>query len=163
MSCKPSNHKEKMQAEAMFGGGCFWGIQALFDKVEGVLSTAVGYAGGTTVDPSYEQVCSGETGHAEVVHLRFDPQRVSYQKLLEIFFENHDPTTLNRQGPDVGTQYRSVIFVYDAKQKNAAQSMVETLNKSANHRRPVVTEILPAPPFYRAEQYHQNYLCQLKR
>mgnify|MGYP002395705631 CR=1 FL=1 len=149
-----------MHKEAMFGGGCFWGVQAIFDKVAGVVFTEVGYAGGTVPHPSYEQVCSGKTGHAEVVHLRYDSQKVRYEKLLDIFFENHDPTTLDRQGPDVGHQYRSVIFTYDEAQEKTARNFIERLQQSETFQRPIVTKVQPAVEFFRAEEYHQNYLCK---
>ena len=142
----------------MFGAGCFWGVEATFRKVTGVKDVAVGYAGGTTENPTYEDVCGDETGHAEVVHVEFDPALVSYRQLLDIFWSNHDPTTLNRQGPDVGTQYRSVIFYYTREQKAVAEEAKAELEKSGRFRRPIVTQIEPAPPFFRAEEYHQRYL-----
>jgi len=126
--------------------------------VKGVLSTAVGYMGGKLSSPSYQDVCTDETGHAEVVQVEFDPAQVSYDDLLSVFWENHDPTTLNRQGPDVGTQYRSAIFFHNAEQKAAAEASKEALARSGRYRRPVVTEIVPAPEFWRAEEYHQQYL-----
>lgn len=142
---------------ATFAAGCFWGIEAAFRKVDGVVETAVGYTGGTTANPSYEEVCSGRTGHAEAVQIRFDPDRVSYDQLLDTFWVLHDPTTMNRQGPDVGTQYRSAIFVHDAEQEAAALASKARLEESRRLRRPIVTEIVPAVPFYRAEDYHQRY------
>jgi len=145
-------------ATAMFGAGCFWGVELTFRQVEGVLDTAVGYSGGHTENPTYQHVCSGQTGHAEVVQLRFDPTRVSYEKLLEVFFESHDPTTLNRQGPDVGEQYRSVIFYYGAEQAAAARAAKQRLEETGRRKRPIVTQIEPAGPFHRAEEYHQRYL-----
>jgi peptide-methionine (S)-S-oxide reductase len=144
--------------KATFGAGCFWGVEAAFREVKGVLSTAVGYMGGKLSNPSYQDVCTDETGHAEVVQVEFDPAQVSYDDLLRVFWENHDPTTLNRQGPDVGTQYRSVIFYHNAAQKAAAEASKEALARSGRYRRPVVTEIVPAPEFWRAEEYHQQYL-----
>ena len=142
----------------MFGAGCFWGVEEAFRNVPGVKQTAVGYAGGTTVNPSYEDVCSDETGHAEVVQVEFDPDETSYRDLLNVFWAEHDPTTLNRQGPDVGRQYRSVIFYYTPEQKAAAEQSKAELDKSGRFRRPIVTQIQPAPKFYRAEEYHQRYL-----
>ena len=144
--------------KAMFGAGCFWGVEATFRQIEGVKEAIVGYAGGATENPTYEDVCSDETGHAEVVEVEFDPAAVSYQRLLEVFWANHDPTTLNRQGPDVGTQYRSVIFYYSPEQKAAAEESKATQDRSGRFRKPIVTQIEPAPPFYRAEEYHQRYL-----
>src|SRR5580658_142762 len=144
--------------KATFGAGCFWGVEAAFRELKGVVSTAVGYAGGAHPNPTYQDVCSDETGHAEVVEVEFDPSQVSYDDLLRVFWENHDPTTLNRQGPDVGTQYRSVIFYHDAAQQAAAEASKAALAKSGRYRRPIVTAILPAPEFWRAEEYHQQYL-----
>ena len=142
----------------MFGAGCFWGVEATFRSIGGVKEAIVGYAGGQTENPTYEDVCSDETGHAEVVEVEFDPAAVSYGQLLEVFWANHDPTTLNRQGPDVGTQYRSVIFYYTPEQKAAAEQSKAAQDRSGRFRRPIVTHIEPAPPFYRAEEYHQRYL-----
>ncbi len=149
--------------KATFGAGCFWGVEAAFRQVEGLVATAVGYAGGTTENPTYKDVCSHRTGHAEVVEVDYDPSRVSYEKLLEVFWANHDPTTLNRQGPDVGDQYRSVIFFHDEEQRAAAVASKEALDRSGRYRRPIVTQIVPAPTFYRAEEYHQQYLEKLGR
>jgi peptide-methionine (S)-S-oxide reductase len=146
--------------QAMFGAGCFWGVEETFHNLQGVTSTAVGYAGGTTENPSYEDVCSDETGHAEVVHLEFDPSQISYDQLLDVFWSNHNPTTLNRQGPDVGTQYRSVIFYYSLEQKAAAEASKQKLAASGKFNRPIVTQIEPAPNFWRAEEYHQRYLAK---
>lgn len=146
--------------KAMFGAGCFWGVEETFRKLPGVVSTAVGYAGGTKDNPSYEDVCSDETGHAEVVQLEFDPSQISYDQLLDVFWSNHNPTTLNRQGPDVGTQYRSVIFYYSPEQKAAAEKSKAQLAGSAKLNRPIVTKIEPAPKFWRAEEYHQQYLAK---
>lgn len=129
--------------KATFGAGCFWGVEAAFRMVEGVTATAVGYAGGDTEHPTYQQVCTGRTGHAEVVQVTYDPARVSYEELLGVFWESHDPTQRNRQGPDVGTQYRSVIFVHDEAQEKAAIASKEALGASGRHRKPIVTEILP--------------------
>ena len=144
--------------KATFGAGCFWGVEAAFRQVEGVLATAVGYSGGRPANPTYEDVCSGRTGHAEVVEVEFDPAKVSYEQLLDVFWENHDPTTLNRQGPDVGEQYRSAIFTLTPEQEAAARASKESRAKSGQYKRPIVTEITPASPFYRAEEYHQRYL-----
>jgi peptide-methionine (S)-S-oxide reductase len=147
-----------MTEKATFAAGCFWGVEAAFRQVPGVLDAAVGYSGGGFPNPTYEDVCTGRTGHAESVRVEFDPARVSYGQLLDVFWENHDPTTLNRQGPDVGTQYRSVIFVEGPEQEKAAKESKERLEKSGRYRRPIVTEIAPAQPFWRAEDYHQRYL-----
>jgi peptide-methionine (S)-S-oxide reductase len=147
-----------MTEKAMFGAGCFWGVEAAFRQVKGVVSTAVGYAGGTTANPTYKEVCSDRTGHAEVVQVEYDPSQVSYEELLKVFWENHDPTQMNRQGPDLGPQYRSAIFFYTPEQETAARASKEALERSGRHRRPIVTEITPAPEFYRAEDYLQQYL-----
>ena len=144
--------------KATFGAGCFWGVEAAFRRLPGVTSTAVGYAGGATENPTYRQVCSDNTGHAEVVEVEFDPAVVSYEKLLETFWTNHDPTQLNRQGPDVGTQYRSAIFYHSPQQQALALLSAQELEKSGRFRRPIVTKIEPAQTFYRAEEYHQQYL-----
>jgi peptide-methionine (S)-S-oxide reductase len=144
-------------AIATFGAGCFWGVEAAFRGVPGVTSTTVGYAGGTLANPTYEQVCSGRTGHAEVVQVEYDPERIGYEQLLEVFWASHDPTQRNRQGPDVGTQYRSVIFAHDAEQERAAKAAKAELEAAGRHRRPIVTEIVPFAGFYRAEAYHQQY------
>jgi peptide-methionine (S)-S-oxide reductase len=144
--------------QATFAAGCFWGVEAELRAVPGVVETQVGYTGGTTEKPTYEQVCSGRTGHAEAVWLRFDPQRVSYEKLLDIFWKLHDPTTLNRQGPDFGSQYRSAIFFHDETQHKAAEAVRDRLAASGTFRRPIVTQIVPAATFYPAEEYHQRYL-----
>ena len=144
--------------KATFGAGCFWGVEKIFSKVPGVVSTTVGYAGGATKDPTYEEVCAHGTGHAEAVELAYDPAQVSYEELLMTFWEWHDPTTLNRQGPDVGSQYRSVIFTHDEEQATLAKRSKEILEKSGVFKGPIVTQILPAGPFYTAEEYHQKYL-----
>ncbi len=144
--------------KATFGAGCFWGVEATFRQTPGVVGTQVGYLGGTLANPTYEDVCSGRTGHAEVVEVEYDPARVSYDELLDLFWENHDPTTLNRQGPDVGEQYRSAIFFHTPQQEAAARASKERRDRSGRHRRPIVTEITPASAFYRAEDYHQQYL-----
>ena len=144
--------------KATFGAGCFWGVEATFRQIKGVTNATAGYAGGTKDNPTYEDVCTDETGHAEVVEVEFDPSQVSYDQLLDVFWSNHNPTTLNRQGPDVGTQYRSVIFYHSPEQKSAAETSKETINKSGRFRQPVVTQIEPAQRFWRAEEYHQRYL-----
>jgi peptide-methionine (S)-S-oxide reductase len=142
--------------KALFAAGCFWGVEAAFREVPGVTATSVGYSGGTAENPTYEQVCSGRTGHAETVQVEYDPSQVSYEQLLQVFWEAHDPTTLNRQGPDVGTQYRSAIFVEGPEQEATAIASRE--RRQAALRRPIVTEITPATTFWRAEEYHQQYL-----
>ena len=144
--------------KATFGAGCFWGVELAFRKVEGVSDAAVGYAGGQLPAPTYRDVCSGKTGHAEVVDVDYDPEKVSYRQLLEVFWANHDPTTPNRQGPDIGTQYRSVIFTHDAEQQTEALASKAENEAGGRFRRPIVTEITPAGTFYRAEEYHQRYL-----
>ena len=149
--------------KATFGAGCFWGVEEAFRRIDGVTGTAVGYLGGTFENPTYEDVCTGRTGHAEVVQVEYDPSRVSYEQLLDVFWESHDPTTLNRQGPDIGTQYRSAIFFHDEEQEAAATASKERLDASGQFRRPIVTEITPATPFYRAEEYHQQYLAKRGR
>jgi peptide-methionine (S)-S-oxide reductase len=143
--------------KAMFGAGCFWGVEDAFRKVEGVRSSAVGYAGGRTENPTYEQVCSHTTGHAEVVLVEFDPAVVPYERLVETFFTIHDPTQLNRQGPDIGDQYRSAIFTFDEAQKATAERVMDRFEAEGRVRGPIVTEITPAPTFWRAEEYHQQY------
>jgi peptide-methionine (S)-S-oxide reductase len=144
---------------ATFGAGCFWGVESVFMETTGVLSTACGYAGGHTVNPTYKEVCTGTTGHAEVVQVEFDPSVVSYEQLVELFFQLHDPTQLNRQGPDIGTQYRSVIFAHNAEQKAIAERIKKRLDESKVMPKPIATVIEgpPAPVFYRAEEYHQKY------
>lgn len=142
---------------AMFGAGCFWGVEDVFRQVPGVIDTAVGYAGGITRHPSYEEVCSDRTGHAEVVQVHFNPAKVSYGKLLDVFWSNHNPTTTNRQGPDIGSQYRSVIFYTNEEQKELAEEAKAALEKSGQFKKPIVTEISPTVPFWRAEEYHQKY------
>ena len=141
--------------KATFGAGCFWGVEEAFRKVEGVVDVAVGYTGGHTENPTYRDVCSGTTGHVEVVEVEYDPSMVSYEKLLKVFWENHDPTTPNRQGPDVGTQYRSAIFFHNPEQEAAARASKE--EAQTRFRNPIVTEITSASEFYRAEEYHQRY------
>ena len=144
--------------KATFGAGCFWGVETALGNVKGVTATAVGYSGGTLKNPTYEDVCTGRTGHAEVVQVEYDPAQVSYEELLDVFWKTHDPTTLNRQGPDVGTQYRSAIFFHTPEQEAAARVSKENLSASGRCPRPIVTEITPAAEFYRAEEYHQQYL-----
>jgi peptide-methionine (S)-S-oxide reductase len=145
-----------VERQATFGAGCFWGVEAAFRRLDGVTSTAVGYAGGFTEQPTYEQVCSHHTGHAEVVEVTYDPDKVPYEQLLAVFWAEHDPTQLNRQGPDVGDQYRSVILVHDAEQRAAAEASRDRVQKRLS--RPVVTQIEDAPTFWPAEDYHQQYL-----
>ena len=144
-------------AKAAFGAGCFWGVESAFRQVKGVTDAAVGYMGGSLANPTYDDVCTDRTGHAEVVQLDYDPAVVSYQELLRVFFDLHDPTSLNRQGPDYGKQYRSVIFFYDADQQRAALKMKDDLDRSGRFPRKIVTQIAPAPEFWRAEEYHQRY------
>ena len=143
---------------ATFGAGCFWGVEVAFRQIPGVKDALVGYLGGTLANPSYRDVCTGRTGHAEVVQVEYDPGKVTYERLLEVFWENHDPTTLNRQGPDVGTQYRSAIFYHTPEQERAARGSKSRLEASGKFRRPVVTEVTAASTFYPAEDYHQRYL-----
>ena len=143
--------------QATFGAGCFWHVEETFSKVKGVISTSVGFMGGTLKNPSYKDICRGDTGHAEVVHLEFDPDIVSYEELLKVFWDIHDPTTLNRQGPDVGTQYRSVIFSHTPEQEKIAKELKEKLEKSKKFKNKIVTETSPAKEFYKAEEYHQKY------
>jgi peptide-methionine (S)-S-oxide reductase len=144
--------------KATFGAGCFWGVEATFRQIKGVTDAAVGYLGGTLDNPSYQDVCTGRTGHAEVVQVNFDPAQVSYEELLEVFWKSHNPTTLNRQGPDVGSQYRSAIFFHSPAQAAAAKASKEKQEAAGRFKRPIVTEITPAGTFYRAEEYHQRYL-----
>ncbi len=144
--------------KATFGAGCFWGVEEMFRNIPGVKSAVSGYAGGMTENPTYQEVCSHGTGHAEVVEVDFDPAEVSYEKLLDAFWANHDPTTRNRQGPDIGSQYRSVVFYHSPEQKAAAEAKRAELDQSGKFRRSIVTQIEPAPTFYRAEEYHQQYL-----
>ena len=145
-------------ATATLAAGCFWGVEEAFRTTPGVTETAVGYMGGNLENPTYEAVCTDRTGHAEVVQVQFDPAQVSYERLLEIFWEIHDPTTLNRQGPDRGTQYRSAVFYHDQGQQQAAQALKAQLDASGRFRRPIVTEITPASTFWRAEEHHQKYI-----
>ncbi len=146
-----------MSDKAIFGAGCFWGIEAAFRQVPGVHEALVGYSGGHTAEPTYREVCSGQTGHAEVVEVEYDPAQVSYDALLDVFWQIHNPTTLNRQGPDIGTQYRSAIFTLDDDQDRLARASLAKASASGRFPRPIVTEITKASPFYRAEEYHQKY------
>jgi peptide-methionine (S)-S-oxide reductase len=143
--------------KATFAAGCFWGVESAFRQLPGVLATAVGYTGGHTENPTYKEVCSDRTGHAEAVTVEYDPAKISYEQLLEVFWDLHDPTQLNRQAPDHGSQYRTAIFTHDAAQAKAAQASKDGLSKSGKLKRPVVTQIVPAPEFYMAEDYHQQY------
>jgi peptide-methionine (S)-S-oxide reductase len=143
---------------ATFGAGCFWGVEAAFRRVPGVLDAVSGYSGGHTENPSYKDVCTDRTGHAEVVQVTFDPSKVSYEQLLDVFWKIHNPTQVNRQGPDFGTQYRTAIFYHSPEQEAAARKSKQALEASARFRQPVATEITPAGPFWRAEEYHQRYL-----
>ncbi|MEM0129432.1 MAG: peptide-methionine (S)-S-oxide reductase MsrA [Thermoplasmata archaeon] len=142
---------------AVLAGGCFWCTEAVFSELEGVRSVRPGYTGGHAPNPTYEEVCTGATGHAEAIEIRFDPSRISYRDLLVVFFATHDPTSVNRQGNDVGTQYRSAIFVRDDRQRATAEALVRELAAARTFRRPIVTEIVPAGPFYPAEEYHRDY------
>ena len=162
---KPVNKTDRMQKEvidklekATFAAGCFWGVEEAFRKTKGVVDTVVGYTGGFTENPTYKEVCTGRTGHAESVLVTFDPSQISYEELLDIFWNIHDPTTLNRQGPDIGNQYRSAIFYHNENQRIAAIASKERLQNSGKYKREIVTEIKPAMTFYMAEDYHQQYL-----
>ena len=146
--------------KATFGAGCFWGVEVAFRSLPGVVNATVGYEGGHTQDPTYRDVCTDATGHAEVVQVEFDTEKISYDKLLDAFWKLHDPTQMNRQGPDVGTQYRSAIFFHSPEQRMAAQASKEALAASGKHKRPIATEIVPAQTFYPAEDYHQQYLAK---
>jgi peptide-methionine (S)-S-oxide reductase len=148
-------NKMNQLEKATFGAGCFWCVEAVFERLDGVQSVEAGYAGGSTVNPTYEEVCSGRTGHAEVAQITFDPMKINYEKLLDVLWKAHDPTTMNRQGADAGTQYRSVIFYEDEKQKTAAEK--SKMDAAKNFSRPIVTEIKPLTQFYKAEKYHQDY------
>lgn len=159
-----ARHGSRMKTEkATFAAGCFWGVEATFRGTEGVLYTQVGYTGGKTEDPTYHDVCTDRTGHAEAVEVTFDPDVVSYDELLNVFWELHDPTQLNRQGPDVGSQYRSVIFFHSPQQEARAKASKQRLEESGRYKRPISTQIVGACEFYRAEEYHQQYLEKLGR
>jgi peptide methionine sulfoxide reductase msrA/msrB len=152
------NESSSSKSMATFAAGCFWGVEHKFRQIEGVLSTTVGYTGGLTENPTYKKVCSDTTGHAEAIRIIFNPSRVSYEELLRIFFLIHDPTQINRQGPDVGSQYRSAIFYHDEAQKTAAKKMITDLEKLGKFEKPIATQVLPAKEFYKAEEYHQQYI-----
>ncbi len=143
--------------KATFAAGCFWGVESVFRQVDGVIDTQVGYTGGETADPTYKEVCTDTTGHAEAIEITFDPAKVTYKQLVDLFFKMHDPTQVNRQGPDFGTQYRSAIFYHSPEQQAAAEAAKAALGKSGKYKKPIATQILPAGPFYRAEEYHQRY------
>jgi peptide-methionine (S)-S-oxide reductase len=143
--------------KATFAAGCFWGVESAFRQVAGVINAQVGYTGGKTADPTYKEVCTDTTGHAEAIEITFDPAKVPYETLVSLFFKMHDPTQVNRQGPDFGTQYRSAIFYHSPEQKAAAESSKAALDKSRKYKKPIATQILPAGTFYRAEEYHQRY------
>jgi peptide-methionine (S)-S-oxide reductase len=148
----------EMMEKATFGAGCFWGVEVEFGRTQGVIETAVGYEGGQTERPSYKDVCTDRTGHAEVVEMTFDPEKVKYEQLVEAFFNLHDPTQLNRQGPDWGTQYRSAIFFHSPEQEATAKKVIEKLTAKQKFRKPIVTQVVPAETFWKAEDYHQKYL-----
>jgi len=157
VDAKQEQGQAKKTKLATFGGGCFWCVEAVFEQLQGVSDVVSGYAGGHTENPTYKEVCSGLTGHAEACQIRYDPEKIGYTELLEVFFKTHDPTTLNRQGPDVGTQYRSVIFYHDEEQKRLAEQVKKELDDARAFRGPIVTEIAPLEKFYPAEDYHQDY------
>jgi len=146
---------------AFFAGGCFWGIEAVFQKVPGVINTKVGYMGGHTIEPTYQEVCSDTTGHAETIALEYDDTAITYRKLLEIFFSLHNPTEVNRQGPDVGSQYRSVIFYTSPEQKEEAEMFIAEMNQSGRYNAAIATEVVPAETFWPAEEYHQSYFLKI--
>lgn len=148
---------KQMNEVAVFGGGCFWCTEAVFDELRGVISVMPGYAGGTKKNPTYEEVCGGRTGHAEVIRIEFDPSQIAFKDLLTVFFATHDPTTLNRQGNDVGPQYRSIVLYANEEEKSEAENFIKELNDSAAFGKPVVTEVKPLGEFYKAENYHQKY------
>ena len=143
--------------KATFGAGCFWHVEDMLSKTKGIKSTKVGYIGGQLPNPTYEEVCTDKTGHAEAVEVEYDPDEISYEELLDVFWNNHNPTTLNRQGPDMGIQYRSAIFYHNDEQKEIAEKSKQTLDKSGQFENSIVTEIIPSPTFYKAEEYHQKY------
>ncbi len=150
--------EDETMEKATFAAGCFWGVEAAFRRVKGVEATSVGYTGGHEEQPTYKQVCSGTTGHAEAVEVVYDPEKVSYEDLLDVFWKNHDPTQVNRQGPDIGDQYRSAIFYHDEAQQKAAEESKAAIEESGKHSKPIATQIEPAKTFWRAEDYHQQYL-----
>ncbi len=152
-----------MTEKATFAAGCFWGVEAAFRKVPGVVNASVGYTGGTMPDPTYEMVCSGSTGHAEAIEVEYDPDQVTYETLLDVFWNKHDPTQMNRQGPDVGTQYRSAIFTHTPEQKEIAEQSKAKLDQSGKLGRPIATEITAATKYYPAEEYHQQYIEKRSR
>jgi peptide-methionine (S)-S-oxide reductase len=162
MQVEPKKPKPENTECASFGGGCFWCVEAVFQRQDGVFGVVSGYQGGKTENPTYQEICGGDTGHAEVVRIEFDPKSVSYPDLVELFFKAHDPTTLNRQGADAGTQYRSAIFTYGDEQKKVAEAVKKALDESGAFKKPIVTEIAEAPTFYAGEEYHQNYYNQNK-
>jgi len=153
-------NRSALSEVATLAGGCFWCIDAVFREIEGVENVISGYTGGTTANPTYQQVCSDKTGHAEAVQVTFDPTKISYREILEIFFSIHDPTTLNRQGADTGTQYRSAIFYHNEQQKPIAEQLIEELNKAGLWKRPIVTQVAPLDKFYPAEDYHREYFAR---
>lgn len=155
-----NNSSEQNIATAIFAAGCFWGIQLLFHKTAGVKDTSVGYIGGDLADPTYRQVCGGDTNHAEAVMIKYDPQEISYRQLLDIFWDCHDPTSLNRQGPDMGSQYRSAVFYTDDEQRQQTEDSKDALDKSGKYESPIVTQIAAAPEYYPAEDYHQHYILK---
>jgi peptide-methionine (S)-S-oxide reductase len=160
MTHMSQDHPSTGLSTATLGGGCFWCLEAVYDQLNGVEKVVSGYAGGNVPNPSYRQVCTGTTGHAEVVQITFDPQVISFREILEVFFEIHDPTTLNRQGADVGTQYRSIILYHDEEQKAIAEQVIADLEQSQPWNQAIVTEVVPLETFYRAEDYHQEYFAQ---
>ena len=163
-AAKENSQEKKTESEtATFAAGCFWGVENKFGQLKGVLSTAVGYTGGEVKNPTYKQVCSDETGHAEAVHIIYDPTEITYEELVAFFFKMHDPTQLNRQGPDVGSQYRSAIFYHDETQKKTALKVIEALNTSGRNKKPIATQVVPYSEFYKAEEYHQKYHEKLRK
>ena len=152
-----ANDTQGKMEHATFGAGCFWCVEAVFERLEGVINVQAGYAGGSTENPTYEEVCTGKSGHAEVIRIDYDPNIITFEKLLDVFWKSHDPTTLNQQGADVGTQYRSAIFYHNVVQKATAEKSLVFTNSSGMYANPIVTEVLPRVQFYLAEQYHQNY------
>ena len=151
------NNTQQEIEQATFGSGCFWCVEAVFERLDGVMDVRSGYAGGTTENPTYEEVCSGKSGHAEVVQIDYNPHVISYEKLLDVFWESHDPTTLHRQGADIGTQYRSVLFYHSDKQREITEKSMKRADQSGLYANPIITEIMPLSTFYPAEDYHQDY------